>query len=47
MSAPADRTKTVNGVVLVADPAREPCFTVVQTDAELQDWPDMSEISRR
>ncbi|MDZ4865258.1 MAG: DUF455 family protein [Gemmatimonadota bacterium] len=47
MSAAAEMTKTVRGVVLVADPAREPCFTVVQTDDEMQDWPDMSEISRR
>ena len=47
MSGAGERTKTVKGVVLVADPAREPCFTVVQHDDELQDWPDMSEISRR
>jgi uncharacterized ferritin-like protein (DUF455 family) len=40
-------TKVVGGVVLRQDPAREPCFTVVQTDAEMQDWPDMSETSRR
>jgi hypothetical protein len=47
MSATAEPTKVVAGVVLRADPAREACFTVVQTDAEMQDWPDMSEISRR
>jgi hypothetical protein len=47
MSGAAQQTKTVKGVVLVSDPAREPCFTVVQTDDEMQDWPDMSEISRR
>jgi uncharacterized ferritin-like protein (DUF455 family) len=47
MSGASQQTKTVKGVVLVADPAREPCFTVVQTDDEIQDWPDMSEISRR
>ena len=40
-------TKQVGGVVLRSDPAREPCFTVVHTDAEMQEWPDMSEISRR
>jgi hypothetical protein len=47
MTTGAPDTKVVQGVVLRADPAREPCFTVVQTDAEMQDWPDMSEISRR
>jgi uncharacterized ferritin-like protein (DUF455 family) len=47
MSGAGQQTKTVKGVVLVSDPAREPCFTVVQSDDELQDWPDMSEISRR
>lgn len=40
-------TKTVGGVVLREDPAREPCFDVVHTDAEMQEWPDMSDISRR
>ncbi len=40
-------TKVVGGVVLHRDPAREPCFQVVQTDAEMQDWPDMSAVSRR
>jgi uncharacterized ferritin-like protein (DUF455 family) len=39
--------KQVRGVTLAADPAREACFTVVQTDAEMMDWPDMSEESRR
>ncbi|MDZ4673570.1 MAG: DUF455 family protein, partial [Gemmatimonadota bacterium] len=47
MNTAVEITKTVKGVVLVADPARESCFTVVQSDDELQDWPDMSEISRR
>ncbi len=47
MNTAEQKTKTVKGVVLVSDPAREPCFTVVQGDDELQDWPDMSEISRR
>lgn len=47
MNTAQQKTKTVKGVVLVSDPAREPCFTVVQGDDELQDWPDMSEISRR
>lgn len=40
-------TKVVGGVTLRHDPAREPCFNVVHTDADLQDWPDMSEVSRR
>jgi hypothetical protein len=43
----ATQTKEVGGVTLSKDPAREPFFTVVNTDAEMQDWPDMSEISRR
>lgn len=47
MSSSPTAIKIVHGVVLRADPAREPCFTVVHTDAEMQDWPDMSEISRR
>jgi len=37
----------VRGVRLRRDPAREPCFTVVHSDAEMQDWPDMSEMARR
>jgi len=40
-------TKVVGGVILKKDPAREPCFVVVHTDAEMQEWPDMSDISRR
>ena len=39
--------KTVQGVTLAADPAREPCFTVVHTDGEMQDWPDISIQSRQ
>jgi uncharacterized ferritin-like protein (DUF455 family) len=46
MSAPFP-TKVVHGIVLRADPQREACFTVVDTDAELQEWPDMSPISQR
>lgn len=41
------REKVVRGVTLAADPAREVCFTVVQTDAEMMDWPDMSAESKR
>ncbi len=43
----APQTKTVRGVTLRGDPAREACFTVVQTDAEMAEWPDMSDASRR
>ena len=39
--------KEVRGVELGADPARESCFKVVQTDAEMEDWPDLSDQSRR
>jgi bacterioferritin (cytochrome b1) len=34
-------TKDVRGVRLCMDPAREACFTVVNTDAEMEDWPGM------
>ena len=47
MTATVTETKTVRGVTLRQDPAREPCFTVVHTDAEMAEWPDMSEPSRR
>src|SRR5580692_8625691 len=40
-------TKQVKGMTLRRDPAREECFQVVDTDAELQEWPGMSEISCR
>jgi uncharacterized ferritin-like protein (DUF455 family) len=40
-------TKEVRGVTLRQDPAREGCFAVVHTDAEMQDWPGMSEPARR
>jgi hypothetical protein len=43
---PAD-TKQVKGMTLRRDPLREDCFSVVNSDAELQEWPDMTEISRR
>ncbi|MGE0355024.1 MAG: DUF455 family protein [Gemmatimonadales bacterium] len=41
------RTKSIQGVTLREDPAREPCFTVVNTDAEMAEWPDMTDQSRR
>jgi 1,2-phenylacetyl-CoA epoxidase catalytic subunit len=34
--------KDVQGVELAADPAREGCFEVVHTDAEMKDWPGVS-----
>ena len=43
----ADKTKTVRGVTLHCDPAREECFTVVQLHKDLWDYDDMSEVSRR
>ena len=43
----ADDTKTVRGVKLHRDPAREPCFTVVELHKDLHDYDDMSDVSRR
>jgi uncharacterized ferritin-like protein (DUF455 family) len=43
----SDKTKTVRGVTLQRDPAREACFTVVQLHKDLHDYDDMSAISRR
>jgi uncharacterized ferritin-like protein (DUF455 family) len=40
-------TKNVRGVELASDPAREACFHVVHTDADMEEWPDMSVQSRR
>jgi uncharacterized ferritin-like protein (DUF455 family) len=40
-------TKTISGAVLRRDPAREACFTVVHLNTDLQDFPDMSQRSRR
>lgn len=40
-------TKTVGGVTLRQDPAREACFKVVDTDAEMQDWPGMTPEAQR
>lgn len=41
------RTKLVRGVSLVEDPAREACFTCVDLEREMEEWPDMSDRSRR
>jgi uncharacterized ferritin-like protein (DUF455 family) len=46
-AAPTPPRKTVRGVQHAPDPVREPCFRVVDTDSEMVDWPDMSEMSRR
>lgn len=43
----SENTKTVRGVTLRRDPAREPCFTVVDLHKDLRDYDDMSSISRR
>lgn len=40
-------TKDVRGVTLKADPAREPIFEVVDTDAEMEEYDDFSDVSRR
>jgi len=45
--SPPDQTKTVRGVKLHCDPAREPCFKVVELHKDLHDYDDMSEVSRR
>jgi uncharacterized ferritin-like protein (DUF455 family) len=42
-----DQLKTVRGVTLRRDPAREACFTVVQLHKDLHDYDDMSDASRR
>jgi uncharacterized ferritin-like protein (DUF455 family) len=43
----SEDTKIVRGVTLHRDPAREPCFVVVQLHKDLHDYDDMSEVSRR
>jgi hypothetical protein len=43
----AEDVKTVRGVTLRRDPAREPCFTVVQLHKDLHDYDDMSPVSQR
>lgn len=42
-----DDIKVVRGVTLRRDPAREPCFAVVQMHKDLHDYDDMSDVSRR
>lgn len=43
----SDKTKTVRGVQLHRDPAREECFKVVELHKDLYDYDDMSDVSRR
>ena len=43
----ADDVKVIRGVPLRRDPAREPCFTVVELHKDLHDYDDMSAVSRR
>jgi hypothetical protein len=42
-----EETKQVKGMTLRRDPLREECFHVVSSDAEMYEWPDMSDISKR
>lgn len=46
MSVPAV-TKSVRGVSLRHDPAREDCFRVVDSHKDMCDYADMSEVSKR
>jgi len=43
----SDEIKIVRGASMRVDPAREPCFKVVQMHKDLHDYADMSDISRR
>jgi uncharacterized ferritin-like protein (DUF455 family) len=43
----AFETKTVRGVVLRRDPARESCFKVVHLHHHMEDYGGMSDVSRR
>jgi len=43
----ASETKTVRGAVLRRDPAREACFQLVHLHQDMQDYGDMSDVSRR
>jgi len=47
MSAQPMETKVVCGMTLRKDPAREACFKVVETDAEMAAWADFSRDSMR
>jgi uncharacterized ferritin-like protein (DUF455 family) len=43
----ASDTKTVRGAVLRRDPAREACFKLVHLHQDMQDFGDMTQVSRR
>jgi uncharacterized ferritin-like protein (DUF455 family) len=43
----ASDTKTVRGAVLRKDPAREACFRLVHLHQDMQDYGDMTQVSRR
>jgi len=43
----ANDTKSVRGIILRRDPAREDCFRVVHLHHDMQDYGDMSAVSRR
>jgi bacterioferritin (cytochrome b1) len=47
MAGMRPETKTVRGVVLRRDPAREHCFRLVDLHQDMEDYGDMSEVSRR
>lgn len=47
MAASPYATKTVRGVTLAKDPAREACYTVAQTDAEMKEWFNWSDEAKR
>ena len=47
MSHTSFGTRTVGGVTLCDGPEREACFTCVDHDRDMVEWPDMSELSRR
>lgn len=42
-----EETKQLKGMTLRRDPLREECFQVVNSDAEMHEWPGMSDISQR
>jgi hypothetical protein len=43
----ATDTKSVRGAVLRRDPAREPCFQLVHLHQDMQDYGDMTPVSRQ
>jgi uncharacterized ferritin-like protein (DUF455 family) len=48
MTSPTSvETKSVRGVVMRRDPAREPCFNVVHLHQQMEDYGGMSDVSRR